>query len=73
MPVASKIDFDQNLVYISHLCSVFERNDGGRGGVLSTAFTTLTFRGNSSFIQNRGRGLVVSYHTQYPHSNCSHT
>ena len=37
-------------------------DDGGGGGVLSTAYLPLRFTGNSRFLQNRGRTLVVSVH-----------
>ena len=35
-------------------------DDGGGGGVLSTAYVPLRFSGRSVFMQNRGRTLVVS-------------
>lgn len=44
--------------------SIFEGNDGGGGGVLSTAYVPLKFSGNSFFSRNRGRTLVVGFETK---------
>ena len=40
-------------------------DDGGGGGVLSTAYLPLRFTGNSRFSQNRGRTLAVSNNAIY--------
>ena len=46
---------------MSFHCSTFIGNDDGRGGgILSTAYLPLSFSGDSTFSQNRGRALVVS-------------
>lgn len=42
-------------------CSTFAENDGGRAGVLSTAYLPLAFHGQNKFYGNMGRVLVVSY------------
>ena len=39
--------------------SVFERNDGGAGGVLSTYYFTVVFKGINRFLNNRGTSLRV--------------
>ena len=49
------------VVTIFFISSTFiDNDDGGGGGVLSTAYLPLKFSGNSRFLQNRGRTLVVS-------------
>ena len=50
-----------HVVYMFSPHSTFVGNDdGGGGGVLSTAYVPLSFSGHTVFIQNRGRTLVVS-------------
>ena len=40
--------------------SSFEKNKGGRAGVLSVAYLHVSFRGTNVFKNNTGRVLVVS-------------
>lgn len=48
--------------YVSNLVhSEFYENDGKAGGVVTTAYLPLVFRGKNYFHHNRGRVLVVYY------------